>query len=91
MGTSSESSYDSNRDVLPFEFRLSRKYVQDHLDSVEPNADDDICFNGSIGLETGYVVSANIGRQQNVAEKSSRNDTTTVYPDAGLGNEENFV
>ena len=77
---SSESSYDGNKDILPFEFRLSRKEIQDHLDSVEPNDDDDICFNVTIDLETGHVISADIGRQEKAAEESSRSVTATVYP-----------
>ena len=73
MGTYSEPSYESNKDILPFEFRLSRKAVRNHLDSIELNTDDDICFNGKIAVKTGKVISANIGRlqEENMAEKKS--------------------
>ena len=65
--TSSETSSDSNKDVLPFEFSLSREDVQRHLDSVEVNTDDDndnVRFNGTIDVNTGVVISVKIGRQR---------------------------
>jgi hypothetical protein len=75
INTSSESSEDSNKDFLPFEFRLSCRNVQSHLDSIKSNTDDYMWFNGTIDLKTGVVFSAKIGRQHNVVEKnSSRNN-----------------
>ena len=35
MGISSESPDDNNKDILPFEFRLNRKDIQNHLYSAE--------------------------------------------------------
>ena len=76
MGTSSESLSDSSRDILPFEFRLSRRYVRDSLDSVKPNTDDDdVCFNGTIDLQTGEVISAIIGRHINSRSSSNKDSS----------------
>jgi len=65
----SEQSLD--KDILSFEFPLDCRYLQSHLDSAKSNADDKVWFNGVLYLKTGKVISASIGKQENIAEKSS--------------------
>jgi hypothetical protein len=66
----SEQSLD--KDILSFEFPLDCcRYLQSHLNSDKSNADDKVWFNGVLYLKTGEVISAYIGKQENIAEKSS--------------------
>jgi hypothetical protein len=43
-GASVESSYDNSKDVLPFEFPIGRRDIQNHLNLLASNTEDKICF-----------------------------------------------
>ena len=76
-GASIELSNDNDEDIIPFEFPINRKDIQDYLSMVD---EDEIWINGIVNMKTKEVIHY-FGRQsqQNVAEKSSRNDTATAY------------
>jgi hypothetical protein len=74
---SSESTLE--KEIIHLEFSIGRGEVQNYLDSLKSDTDD-VWFNCIVDLNAGDVIYAKIGRQQqNVAEKSSRNDTATAY------------
>jgi hypothetical protein len=72
---SSEPSID--KEIIHLEFSIGCGDVQNYLDSLKSDTDD-AWFNCIIDLNTVDVIYAKTGRLQNVAEKSSRNDTATV-------------
>jgi hypothetical protein len=69
--SSSQMSYSNDKDILSFEFSLSRKDVQSYLDSSKSNTDDKVWLNVKVDLKTGKAIFATTGRQyqENVVEK----------------------
>jgi len=75
-GASADYSAENDKDTLPFEFPINRRNIPHYLSIVE---EDEIWINGTINIITKKIVHS-FGRlfHQNMAEKSSRNDTANI-------------
>ena len=71
-----EQSVENDKDVLLFEFPINRNDIEDYLSIFDG---DEMWINGTINTKTKKITHA-FGRlnHQNVAEKSSRNDSATI-------------
>ena len=72
----------SDTDILSFEFSVPYKDLQYHMALLfkKKGSSGKVWFSGKINKNTDDLISSKIGspNQQNVAEKSSRNDTATI-------------
>ena len=68
-------SYNNDKDILSFEFSLSRKDVQSYLDSSKSNTNDKVWLNVKVCLKTDKAIFATTGRQyqEDVVEKKQQN------------------
>jgi hypothetical protein len=75
-GASVEQSDKNDKYILPFEFPINRRDIQDYLNIID---EDEVWINGTINTKTKKITHS-FGRliHQNVAVKSSINDTTIV-------------